>query len=268
MKTARPVALAVVAHPDDIEFTMAGTMLLLKAAGAEIHFWNLANGCYGTVRHSRAEITRLRGCEAAASARRAGAAIHKPLFDDLAIFYDRESLARVSAVMREIKPSIVLTHPPSDYMEDHQNAARLAVTAAFSRGIKNYITRPARPPWDGPVAIYHSLPHGRRGPLGEAPAVTHFVRIDRVLPLKRRLLAEHKTQKEWLDVSQGMDAYLTEMEISGRAVGKMSGRFPVAEAFARHSPIGFSAADWDPLRDLLGADVRRGSFHTPKPSAA
>ncbi|MDQ6630443.1 MAG: PIG-L family deacetylase, partial [Verrucomicrobiota bacterium] len=33
MKTA----FAIAAHPDDIEFMMAGTLLLLKNAGYEIH---------------------------------------------------------------------------------------------------------------------------------------------------------------------------------------------------------------------------------------
>jgi len=257
MKPARPVALAVVAHPDDVEFTMAGTLLLLKAAGAEIHLWNLANGCYGTIRHSRAEIARIRRAEAVASARLAGATAHPPLFDDLAIFYDRPSLARVSSGLRKIRSSIVLTHPLIDYMEDHQNTARLAVTAAFSRGIKNYVTRPPRPAWDGPVALYHSLPHGRRGPMGEKPTVTHYVGIEKVFALKRRMLAAHQSQKEWLDVSQGMDAYLKEMEKSARAVGRMSGRFALAEAFSRHSPLGFSAPEWDPLAELLGRQVRR-----------
>jgi LmbE family N-acetylglucosaminyl deacetylase len=40
--------LAAAAHPDDIEFMMAGTLLRLKDAGCEIHLWNLANGCYGS----------------------------------------------------------------------------------------------------------------------------------------------------------------------------------------------------------------------------
>lgn len=32
-----PVVLAAAAHPDDIEFMMAGTLLRLKDAGAQIH---------------------------------------------------------------------------------------------------------------------------------------------------------------------------------------------------------------------------------------
>ena len=124
------VVLAAAAHPDDIEFMMAGTLLLLKDAGAEIHMWNLANGHCGTARDAREEIIRRRAGEAEASARLAGAVSHPPLFDDLGIFYDRPSLARVSAVVREIRPTIVLTQSPQDYMEDHQNTCRLLVTAA------------------------------------------------------------------------------------------------------------------------------------------
>ena len=47
-----------------------------------------------------------------------------------------------------MSPEIVLTHSPVDYMEDHMNASRLAVTAAFSRSecpISPSIHR-ARPP--------------------------------------------------------------------------------------------------------------------------
>ena len=31
----------------------------------------------------------------------------------------------LTAVIREVRPTIVLTHPPQDYMEDHTNTCRL-----------------------------------------------------------------------------------------------------------------------------------------------
>ena len=40
--------------------------------------------------------------------------------------------------MREEAPEIVPTHSPADYMEDHTNSCRLAVTAAFARGMPNF----------------------------------------------------------------------------------------------------------------------------------
>ena len=36
-----PAVLAVFAHPDDIEFVAAGTLLRLREAGWQIHYLNL-----------------------------------------------------------------------------------------------------------------------------------------------------------------------------------------------------------------------------------
>jgi len=245
------IVLAAAAHPDDIEFTMAGTLLLLKDAGAKIHMWNLANGHCGTVRHSREEIIRLRGAEAEASARLAGAISHKPLFDDLGIFYDKPSLARVAAVVREIRPTILLTQSPEDYMEDHQNTCRLLVTAAFAHGMRNFETQPPRPEWDTPLAVYHALPHHLRDGFDRLVKADAFVNTTAILGRKRDMLACHHSQKEWLDVSQGMDVYLKDMERISAEVGRFSGHFTHAEGWRRHSTLGFAPNDFNPLEALL-----------------
>jgi len=248
----RPVVvLAAAAHPDDIEFMMAGTLLRLKDAGAEIHMWNLANGHCGTARCTREEIIRLRATEVAASARLAGAISHPPLFDDLALFYDHASLARVGAVVRAIRPTIILTQSPQDYMEDHQNVCRLLVTAAFARGMVNFATEPPRLAWDAPLALYHAMPHGLRDGLGRMMEPDLIVDTAPVLERQRAMLACHRSQKEWLDVSQGMDAYLNEMERMRVEVGRMSSRFTHAEGWRRHNMLGFGPASYNPIPELL-----------------
>jgi LmbE family N-acetylglucosaminyl deacetylase len=254
-KLSTPVTvLAAVAHPDDIEFMMAGTLLQLKQAGATIHMWNLANGCCGTATHDSDEIIRLRAAEAEAAARIAGATMHPALADDIGIFYEPGLLARVASVVREVRPNIILTHSPQDYMEDHQNTCRLLVTAAFTKGMKNFATQPVLPPIDGQTALYHALPHGLRDGLRKLIRSGQYVDIKPMLKTKREMLAAHTSQKEWLDVSQGMDAYLKEMEEMSRRVGKMSGKYEYAEGWRRHSHLGFSAADYDPLSELLGSN--------------
>lgn len=250
-KMNQPIVLAAVAHPDDIEFMMAGTLLRLKEAGAVIHMWNLANGHCGTARHTREEIIGLRAAEAEASARLAGAVSHPPLFDDLGIFYDRVSLARVSAVVRKVRPTLILTQSPQDYMEDHQNTCRLVVTAAFSRGMCNFVTVPAQDGYDAPVAVYHALPHGLKDGLGQPVVSDAYVNIQPVMSLKRDMLACHISQKEWLDVSQGMDAYLNEMVRMGTEVGRISGRFVQAEGWRLHSTLGFGQEGFNPMKELL-----------------
>ncbi len=252
MDSKKLTVLAVVAHPDDIEFNMAGTLLLLKDGGADIHMWNLSKGGCGSVTHSYADITRMRWEEAQASAREAGATIHPPIAEDLAIMYDITLIARVAAVVREVEPDIILTHSPEDYMEDHMNTCRLVVTGAFARGMPNYATNPPVAPWGGDTTVYHAMPHGLRDNLRRLIRAGQYVDITTVLTRKQAMLAQHRSQKDWLDVSQGMDSYLLAMEDLSRQVGKMSGRFEYAEGWRRHSHLGFAARDVDPLRDALG----------------
>lgn len=245
------IALAAAAHPDDIEFMMAGTLLRLKDAGCEIHLWNLANGCCGSHTLSRNEAASLRWREARASAEAAGGMSHPPLFPDFGIFYDSASVAKVAAVIRRIQPDIILTQSPKDYMEDHQNTTRLLVTAAFSRSMKNMPSDPPTAPYDKPVALYHALPHGLNDELRQ-PVVPHFFTdITPVITRKRSMLACHASQKDWLDATQGMDAYLEEMERMSREVGRMSGKYEFAEGWRRHSHLGFAPEDFDPVSDLL-----------------
>ncbi|MCJ7750804.1 MAG: PIG-L family deacetylase, partial [Armatimonadetes bacterium] len=162
MRQQRSVAFAVAAHPDDIEFMMAGTLLLLGEAGYELHYLNIANGSCGTAVHSKEDIIRIRTAEAQAAAGLLGARHHPPFVDDIDIFYENDLLAKVGAVVREVQPTIMLVPSPQDYMEDHVNAGRLAVTAAFCREMRNFPTDPPIAPVEGDVTVYHALPYGLR----------------------------------------------------------------------------------------------------------
>ena len=245
-------AFAVAAHPDDIEFVMAGTLLLLGGAGYELHYMTIANGCCGSTEHDAATTAAIREREARDAARSLGATFHPTLTDDLAIFYDRPTLARLAAVMRDVAPEILLVHSPVDYMEDHMNACRLAVTAAFARGMPNFPTEPPRPAVDRPVTIYHAQPHGNRDPLGQPVRPSLFVDVTSVLDQKGAALAYHRSQRQWLDASQGLDSYIETMRSLNREVGAMSGRFEYAEGWRRHLHLGFCSESADPLRAALG----------------
>jgi N-acetylglucosamine malate deacetylase 1 len=245
-------AFAVAAHPDDIEFVMAGTMILLGQAGYELHYMNVANGCCGSVEYSAEHTREIREREAITAAESIGAEFHSSLCNDLEIFYDDHTLRRLSAIMREVAPEILLVHAPSDYMEDHMNACRLAISAAFTRGMPNYQTEPRREPIEQNVTIYHAQPHGNRDPLRRVVRPEVFVDIAGVLTQKSKMLACHASQKAWLDASQGLDSYLETMKDLMREVGQMSGRFEYAEGWRRHLHLGFCGPNDDPLTAALG----------------
>ncbi len=253
---SRRVAIAIAAHPDDIEFMMAGTLLLLRAAGWETHYMNVANGSCGSMNTNAARTAVTRRREAQAAARILDAHFHGSLANDVEIFYEPKLLRRLAAVVREVKPAIVLTHSPQDYMEDHMNTARLAVTATFTRGMPNFATQPRRVPYAGDATLYHALPHGLRDGLGRRVRAESFVDVTRVHATKLAALAAHRSQQTWLDETQGMSSYLKTMEDTAREVGTMSRRFRLAEGWRRHSSLGFCADEADPLRDALGKNYR------------
>jgi LmbE family N-acetylglucosaminyl deacetylase len=248
------IALAVGAHPDDIEFLMAGTLALLRKAGYETHYLNVASGSCGGSDHSAAALRRIRGGEGRAAARLLGAIHHRSLVDDLAIYYEPGLLRRLAAIVREVRPTVMLVPSPQDYMEDHTNTCRLAVSAAFVRGMRNFTTRPSRKPTEGEVTLYHAMPHGLRDPLRRRVIPGSFVNTTAVQSLKRTALAEHRSQQTWLASSQKMNAYLATMEAFARDVGVLSRRYRFAEGWRRHLHYGFCEPDADPLRDALGND--------------
>jgi LmbE family N-acetylglucosaminyl deacetylase len=246
--------LAIAAHPDDIEFYMAGTLLLLRQRGWQAHYLNIGDGCCGTEAIPRDEIIRIRREESRAAAQRLGAVYHESLAHDLEIFYNHELLTRVAAIVRQAAPDIVLTQSPSDYMEDHQNACRLAVSAAFAKGMRNYAVVPAQAPIRKDITVYHATPHSHRDALRRAVRSGLYVDIGTVMDAKAELLACHRSQKDWLDASQGMGCYIETMRGLAAETGQLSGRYAYAEGWRRHAHWGFSAAEVDPLREAL-ADV-------------
>lgn len=250
------VALAIAAHPDDIEFFMSGTLLLLREAGYTIHYLNLADGCCGTTEYDAVTMARIRHDEAQSAAASMGAVFHKSLVRDLEIFYDLPTLARVGSIVRQVAPRILLTHSPSDYMEDHTNACRLAVTAAFSRGMPNFPVDPARPPIDQAVTVYHAQPFSHRDPLRRLVTPDLWVEVTTVIDRKVELLGHHVSQKKWLDQSQGHDSYLQTLRELDAQAGRMSGCFAYAEGWRRHLHLGFCGPEDDPLREALSNRVR------------
>ena len=252
-----PSAIAIAAHPDDIEFVMAGTLLQLKAAGWDIHYLNVSTGNMGSTVMSADQTARVRRKEGQAAARLLGAKWYPSLCDDMLVFYNEKNIRRLTAVVRAVRPSVVLTHALADYMEDHMTVARLTVTAAFSRGIPNFRSIPQRAPDLTPCVIYHAMPHGLRTPLREVVTPEIFVDTAGVHETKLASLACHASQQEWLDASQGQNSYLQTMEDFSRQLGKQSKKFRHAEGWTRHLHYGFGAEDDDPLRDVLGKKYLR-----------
>jgi LmbE family N-acetylglucosaminyl deacetylase len=250
----KPSAIAIAAHPDDIEFYMAGTLLRLREKGWDIHYCNLSSGNCGSVKMSPTQTRKTRKSEAKSAAKILGAKFHQSISDDLEIIFSVPLLRRVSAIVRKSKASIVLTHSPQDYMEDHTETCRLAVTAAFTHGMPNFKSTPPSKAYAHDVTVYHAMPHGLRDPLRRRIWPGQFVNTTPVQETKLAALKAHDSQQNWLDSSQGLNSYLKTMDDLSGELGKMSRRFRHAEGWRRHLHYGFSAAGHDPLKEALGSE--------------
>ena len=243
--------LAVGAHPDDIEFGMAGTLLLLRRAGCRLHYMTVANGSCGTTELPEEQIVAVRKEESKKAAEYLGATYHASLCNDIQIFYDDQLIRKLTAVVREAEPDIMLVPSLEDYMEDHMITSRIAATAAFCRNMRNYPSIPELPPVEKDLMIYHAMPAGLTDGMRRRIIPELFVDVSEVMDQKEKMLACHESQKSWLDRSQGMGSYLQSMRERTREVGRMSGKFPYAEGWRRHAHLGYLSKDGDPLRDLL-----------------
>ena len=101
--------LAIHAHPDDVEFQFAGTLLLLKERGCRITIATMTPGDCGTAEMDANAIAETRRAEARKSANILGAEYHCLEFRDLQIVHDNPTRKRVTEFIRRTNPDIVFT---------------------------------------------------------------------------------------------------------------------------------------------------------------
>ncbi|PYV07506.1 MAG: LmbE family protein, partial [Acidobacteria bacterium] len=96
--------LAFMAHPDDAEILVGGTLLHLRSAGWELGIATMTAGDCGSATHTREEISRIRLGEANAAAAYLGASYACAGLRDVEVSYSVENLRRVIEVMRGFRP--------------------------------------------------------------------------------------------------------------------------------------------------------------------
>jgi N-acetylglucosamine malate deacetylase 1 len=227
--------LALHAHPDDVEFQCAGTLILLREAGCEVTIATMTPGDCGSAEYDAEAISAIRREEARAAAGLIGAEYICLEFRDLAIFNDDESRRRVTEALRRVAPAIILTAPPSDYIADHEMTSLLVRDACFAASCPNYTTRQ----WEPAPALakiphlYFVQPVEGRDRDGRPVPVDFHIDVSRVFEAKREMLACHASQRNWLMRQHGIDEYLAMQEKWGGAAGAEIG-VAQAEAFRQY----------------------------------
>jgi LmbE family N-acetylglucosaminyl deacetylase len=251
------VVLSVLAHPDDAEFLCAGTMIrLARGQGWQVHIASMTPGDCGSAELAPDEIARTRRAEGARAAAVLGGQYHCLEERDLLVFYNERTLERVTRLLRRVRPRIILTHSPTDYMLDHEMTSTVVRAAAFGAPIPNFLNdRGLGPVLEHIPHLYYCDAIEGKDPLGRPVPPAFCIDISGVIETKAEMLAGHASQRDWLLKHHGMDHYVNAMRDWGAKRGRACG-VAYAEGFRQH--LGHSYPQDNLLGQLLGALTAEG----------
>jgi LmbE family N-acetylglucosaminyl deacetylase len=244
------IVLGLFAHPDDAELMCVGTLSLLKKAGWTIHIATMTPGDKGSADLTREEISIIRKAEGAKAAALLGGTYHCLECDDVYIMYDRETINKATALLRKVRPTIVLTASPNDYMIDHEMTSLVAQTACFTSGIKNMEV--TEEPYEVVPYLYYVDPLEGKDKFGIPVQPTIYVDITTEIGIKEETLSCHASQREWLRKHHKMDQYIVAMKqfAEKRGIEINTG---YGEGFRQH--LGHGYPQDNILKELLGDKV-------------
>jgi len=250
------------AHPDDVEFLIAGTLFHLKAADWDVGIVTMTAGDKGSTTHSQEEVARIRHAEAQAGAEYLGAWYHCVGLMDLEIFATAENISRVVEQMRIFQPDVVITHSPVDYLLDHEETARIVRSAAFAMSAPLYKTGHTSPAQIGHriPTLYYADPIAGNNPLGERIYPHFYVVITDQLGKKRDMLSCHASQRKWMQQQHGVDEYLEQMTDWASQYGQECGA-GYAEGLRQH--WGHAFPEEPILQEVLKPHVHRNEGIQP-----
>ena len=246
------IVLSVLAHPDDAEFLCAGALIrLVREHGWQAHVASMTPGDCGSADRPADEISAIRRREGADAAGLIGAAYHCLEERDLLVFYNERSLEKVTRLLREVRPDMVLTHSPADYMLDHEMTSTVVRAAAFGAPVPNFLAGHGHPPPLKHIPhLYYCDPIEGKDALGRDIEPGFCVDVSGVIEDKAAMLVRHASQRDWLLKHHGMDQYLQAMRDWGAKRGRRI-ETDYAEGYRQH--LGHSYPQDNLLGRLLGS---------------
>ncbi|NRQ32024.1 PIG-L family deacetylase [Nonomuraea sp. NN258] len=216
-------ALAVVAHPDDLEYGCASAVAVWTDAGREVSYLLATRGEAGIDTLPPAEAGPLREREQRASASVVGVSnVEFLAYSDGVIEYSLALRRDIAAAIRRYRPELVITLNPEDTWgglywntPDHKAVGRAVLDAAGDAGNRWIFPDTEAEPWTGVrwVAVAGS----------DAP--THAVDVTGGLERGVRSLLEHRAYLEAL--GQDPEPYATSLvEGSAKDTAERFGGLP------------------------------------------
>jgi LmbE family N-acetylglucosaminyl deacetylase len=192
--------LAIGAHPDDVEYGCGGTLTLYAEKGHDVFLFVASDGGLGgdpaTRRREQHEAASVLGVRE----------VFWGGYPDTEVPLNRDLIARLETVIRQVQPTLIFVNYPDDTHQDHRNLAQGALSA--TRYVPNFL-------------FY------------EVPSTQHFTpncyaNIEKVLDRKLAGLEAHRSQVSKTNIE---DLTILELAVSCANFRGIQARVKYAEAF-------------------------------------
>ncbi len=228
-------ALAIAAHPDDVELSVGGTLVKLARMGYKTGVLDLTRGEAGT-----RGTPEIRAEEAKRAAELLGLSARENLdLGDARIWANEESRVKLVRALRRLRPRVVFTQHWDDPHPDHAHTSQLVREACHIAGLAKYDRESGQQRWR-PSSIAHFL-------FPRTVAPSFIVDISETFERKWEAIRAHASQ--FFDPQSvepqsrvSTNEFLREMEARDRYFGAMIGveygePFFVREALNVDDPV-------------------------------
>lgn len=230
--------LAFGVHPDDVELSCAGTLLVEKLNGKAVGIVDLTQGELGT--RGTADTRKI---EAANAAKIMGVTVRENLeMADGFFANDKENQLKIITVLRKYQPEVIICNSPDDRHPDHARSAKLVTDAAFLSGLKKIETvhdGKDQQEWR-PKYVLHYLQDKYHKP-------DFVIDISDVIEKKIEAVKAYSTQfhnpeldepQTYISTPEFLDSILYRSKMLGRMIGVNH-----AEGYLTSKMIGFKSLD-------------------------
>lgn len=189
--------LAIGCHPDDIEISCSGTLAKCVKRGDKVTVCHVANGNMGHEIIKPDELRVMRREEAKKAGSLAGIEVVTIDIGDLRVNgADFDQRDKIAELIIKVQPDFIITHSPTDYMNDHREVSKLVFDASFTASVPQYNN-------GGKSAVVPVYYMDNLAGLNFNP--TEYVDITDEIDLKIEMLECHESQLKWMRDHDNID---------------------------------------------------------------
>jgi|SRR3990172_527317 len=207
--------LGIGAHPDDLEILSGGTLARYAAEGHYVAMCHLTTGDKGSFVKGDEDLATVRLKEAQAAAAVIGAEhLSLGIPDTEVLSADRRQRELVADLVRQVRPDVIITHSPKDYI-DHNETAKLAIEGSFMAIHPQRITKHPHYPVLTPLYFMETIS-------GVNVLPSEFVDITEFMDTKLEMFSKHVSQHDYLaevGFSSMKDQIITTAKFRGHQSG-------------------------------------------------